>query len=146
MHQTPLPGSTLSELDRILARPRLSWSPMRCLRTPSRGAQREHDGADHGDQQDHPGRLEGIDVVGIEDAPKRVVLVTSPAGGVGAADHRAPRARMPSPAKTSTSSASRTMPISAPIGRYCRKPWRSSTKLMSSIITTNRNSTATAPT
>ena len=34
----------------------------------------------------------------------------------------------------------------APTGRYCRKPSRNSVKSTSSIITTNRNSTATAPT
>ncbi len=49
-------------------------------------------------------------------------------------------------ARMNTSSTSSTTPISPPIGRYWRKPWRSSTKLISSIITTNRNSTATAPT
>ena len=57
------------------------------------------------------------------------------------------RRHHPGPARTTiNNSASRTIPTSAPIGRYCRKPWRSSTKLMSSIMTTNRNSTATAPT
>jgi hypothetical protein len=46
----------------------------------------------------------------------------------------------------STSSISTPIPISEPIGRYCRKPSFSSAKSTSSIITTKRKSTATAPT
>ena len=37
-------------------------------------------------------------------------------------------------------------PTSAPIGAYCSAPLFSSAKSTSSIITTNRNNTATAPT
>ena len=43
-------------------------------------------------------------------------------------------------------SAANTITSNTPNGRYCTKPARSSAKSMSSIITTNRNSTATAPT
>ena len=45
-----------------------------------------------------------------------------------------------------TSSATRISPIRRPNGRYCSEPRRSSAKSMSSIMTTKRNSTATAPT
>ena len=48
----------------------------------------------------------------------------------------------PGTAKAITSA----IPTSAPTGRYCRKPSRNSAKSTSSIMTTNRNSTATAPT
>ena len=44
------------------------------------------------------------------------------------------------------SSARSTNPIVAPMGRYLRKPARSSAKSTSSIMTTKRNSTITAPT
>jgi len=37
-------------------------------------------------------------------------------------------------------------PTAAPSGRYCQKPSRSRSRLISSIMTTNRNSTITAPT
>ena len=47
---------------------------------------------------------------------------------------------------TSSSSARKMPPINRPIGRYCSAPCLSSAKSTSSIITTNRNSTATAPT
>ena len=50
------------------------------------------------------------------------------------------------PTTTSKSSARKITPTRAPIGKYCRKPCRSSAKSTSSIMTTNRNSTATAPT
>ena len=38
------------------------------------------------------------------------------------------------------------LPVGALVGRYSMKPWRSSAKSTSSIMMTNRNSTATAPT
>ena len=47
---------------------------------------------------------------------------------------------------TRLNSTSRTIPTAAPIGRYFMKPARISAKSTSSIITTNRNSTMTAPT
>src|SRR6266478_4956061 len=43
-------------------------------------------------------------------------------------------------------SVSTMAPITRPIGRYSRKPERSSVKSTSSIMITNRNSVATAPT
>jgi hypothetical protein len=54
-----------------------------------------------------------------------------------------PKVQVPT---TSRSSARNITPTSTPTGTYCRNPWRSSAKSTSSIITTNRNSTATAPT
>ena len=48
--------------------------------------------------------------------------------------------------KVAISSAIRILPITSPRGRYFWKPSRSSEKLISSIITTNKNRTATAPT
>ena len=53
---------------------------------------------------------------------------------------------MTQPPPTSRSSARNTPPITSPIGRYSMKPSRSSAKSTSSIMMTNRNSTATAPT
>ncbi|MNY73908.1 hypothetical protein D3C86_2128040 [compost metagenome] len=50
------------------------------------------------------------------------------------------------PPITKISSAASTSPIKAPIGAYFKAPERNSAKSMSSIMTTNRNSTATAPT
>ena len=44
------------------------------------------------------------------------------------------------------SSQNNTMPNKAPNGRYCKKPSLNFTKFISSIITTNKNKTATAPT
>ena len=45
-----------------------------------------------------------------------------------------------------TSSTSTTTAIAIPTGKYRMKPSRSGTRLMSSIITTKRKSTITAPT
>ena len=73
-------------------------------------------------------------------------MVISSAGGVGDATVVGTSMSMAPEAKTSTSSASNMMPMTPPMGRYCRKPARSSAKLMFSIITTKRKSTATAPT
>ena len=39
---------------------------MFCRRTPHPVLQRQYDGADHGDQQDHAGGFEEIDVAGVE--------------------------------------------------------------------------------
>ena len=64
-------------------------------------------------------------------------------GAVGAASASGLTKRTPT---TSTISASRISPTSAPSGAFFMKPARSSAKSTSSIMTTNRNSTATAPT
>ncbi|MNL80983.1 hypothetical protein D3C87_2079720 [compost metagenome] len=47
---------------------------------------------------------------------------------------------------TSSSSSSMTTPTRMPMGAYCSMPWRISAKSTSSIMTTKRKSTATAPT
>ena len=44
------------------------------------------------------------------------------------------------------SSITKTIPSNAPKGRYCKKPSLNFMKFISSIITTNKNKTATAPT
>ena len=46
----------------------------------------------------------------------------------------------------SFNSVNKTIPSREPNGRYCKKPSRSLIKIISSIITTNKNNTATAPT
>jgi hypothetical protein len=47
---------------------------------------------------------------------------------------------------TNSSSISNTSPTTTPIGAYCSMPERRDAKSTSSIMTTNRNNTATAPT
>ena len=42
------------------------------MRTPGRARKRQHDGADHRDQQDQPRDLEVVDVVRVEDAAERL--------------------------------------------------------------------------
>ena len=42
--------------------------------------QRQHDGADHGDQQDQPGALEVVDVLGVEHAADRLRVGDAGAG------------------------------------------------------------------
>jgi len=73
-------------------------------------------------------------------------LVIATPDGVGAAARVATLGAMTQLPNTSTNSARRMMPTSKPIGRYRAAPWRSCAKSMSSIMTTKRNSTATAPT
>ena len=73
-----------------------------------------------------------------------MVLLTSV--GIGAVMLCGTLGAMIQAPSTSSNSARKMQPTTAPIGRYCRKPSRSSVKSTSSIITTNRNSTATAPT
>ena len=68
------------------------------------------------------------------------------ASGVGVADWLSevwPSFQLPT---TRPSSTTTSRPTTAPTGRYFMMPCRSSEKSMSSIITTNRKSTATAPT
>ena len=82
----PARGWTLTISMRRRAACARSASAMFCRRTSSRCAQGQHDGADHRDQQDQPGGLEQIDIVGVEQLPER--------RGVGqmAAASAAPRA------------------------------------------------------
>src|SRR5262245_43947660 len=108
--------------------------------------QRQHDRPDHGDQQHDTSRLEEIDIARVEHVPQRF-------GIEHAGDRRNWRrdrtlhVGTDRPAdSTSTSSIRRMPPRKAPIGRYCMNPCRSWAKSTSSIITTNRNSTKTAPT
>src|SRR5690348_4205993 len=66
----PLPRRNLDELDSLPAEPPMLHAgllPAHVLASP----QRQHDGADHGDQQDHAGRLEDVDVAGIQQRAER---------------------------------------------------------------------------
>ena len=74
--------------------------------------QRQHDGADHGDQQDHAGGLEEIDVFGIEHEPDRLVfdMLRRDRRGDRLRRCRAPITQAPT---TSNSSARKIAPISS---------------------------------
>ena len=109
-HQIPFPDSTLRTSiavagvasDLLGDRLALDVGPV---------AERQHDRADHGDEQHHARGLEEVDVAGVEDLPERL--------GVGDARRPAPAAPTVAsgantqPPRTISSSARSTMPISA---------------------------------
>ncbi|MNY37294.1 hypothetical protein D3C86_1718470 [compost metagenome] len=74
------------------------------------------------------------------------MFVRSATAGIGIEIPLAISGEKVAPPTTMISSAARIRPISAPTGAYSSTPARSSAKSISSIMTTNRKSTATAPT
>ncbi len=70
-HDSPLPEFDLDQLDRLGAGAPHLAADILTLHVPL-VMQREHDGADHGDQQNEARHLEQIDVARIEDEPERL--------------------------------------------------------------------------
>ena len=111
---------------------------------PGALAHRQRDGRDDGDQEHDRRKLERIGVLGVQDCAD-LGRVARPVCNRG---WQRPAARSPSRRTHSDVSEfdDHDEAIRAPSGAFCANPSRSCSMLMSSIITTNRNSTITAPT